>query len=171
MHFFFFCEYIVISILTTKGRKEMSDASRRNNKKYHDKESFGLASLFVCAIKSALIALGISLVLAAALSAASTLSSDPLSLVFPMSLAALYISSFLSGFLCMRKMREGTLLCGLFSGGIFMLIYMFISLFFPSEMSQGYSFLISLLLHSLIILFSLFGAHAGRHKKTRKRKR
>ena len=70
----------------------------------------------------------------------------------------------------MRKMGEGALLSGLFSGGIFMLIYMFIGLFFPSEASAGHSFAISLLLHSLIVVFSILGAYAGRNRRSRKRK-
>ena len=148
----------------------MSDASSKNNKKLHDKESFSLAGLFISALKSALISLAISLILAAILSGAATLSSDPLSLVFPMSLLSLYISSFLSGFLCMRKMREGTLLCGLFSGGIFMLLYMSVSLFLPSELSSGRSFVLTLFLRSLMVLFAFLGAHAGRQKSSRKRK-
>lgn len=148
----------------------MSDSRRENNKTHHDKESFGLAGLFISALKSAFVALATSLILAAILSGAATLSSDPLSLVFPMSLLSLYISSFLAGFLCMRKMHEGTLLCGLFSGGIFMLLYMSVSLFLPSELSSGRSFWLTLILRSLMVLFAFLGAHAGRHKNARKRK-
>ena len=158
-------------MLTQKGRQiKMPDARRENNKKHYDKESFGFAGLFLSALKSALISLAISLLLAALLSGAANLSSDPLTLVFPMSLLSLYISSFLSGFLCMRKMHEGVLLCGIFSGGIFMLLYMFISLFLPNELSSSHSLPISLLLRLLMIVFSLFGAYAARSRGKKRRK-
>ena len=148
----------------------MSGTRRENHKKHQDKENLGIAGLFLSAFKSAVLSLVISLVLAIALSSLTLLSSDPLSLVFPTSLAALYACSFLSGFLCVRKMHEGALICGLFSGGIFMLIYMFITLFFPREMSAGYSFGVSVLLHLLIIVFSIVGAYAGRHRGVKRRK-
>ena len=151
----------------------MSDASRIHNKNHYDKDnsSFTLSRLFISALKSALVSLALSLFLAAALSASAKLSSNPLSLVLPLSMLSLYASSFLSGFLCMRKMREGALLCGLFSGGMLMLFYMFISFFIPSELSSGRSFWLSLALRALMILFSFFGAHAGRQRGTRKIKR
>ena len=148
----------------------MSDTKRENKKSHYDKEGGGLATLFVSALRSAVLSLIISILLAAILSAAATFSSDPMSLVFPMSLAALYISAFLAGIFCMRKVREGALLSGLFSGGLFMLTYMFISLFFENEASAEYSFPISLLLHSLIILFSTLGSFAARKRATKRRK-
>ena len=148
----------------------MSDARRENNKGHYDKESTSIARLFVSSLKSALLALAISFLLAALLCGAAALSADPMTLIFPMSMAALYISSFLSGFFCMRKMGEGALLSGLFSGGLFMLMNMFITLFFKAEMSASHPFAISLLLHSLIIVFSILGAFAGRHRSSKKRR-
>ena len=151
----------------------MSDASRTHNKNHYDKESFSFtfSRLFLSALKSAIASLAISLLLAAVLSAAANLSSDPLALVPPLSMLSLYAASFLSGLLCVRKMREGALLCGLFSGGMLMLFYTFISFFMPSELSSGRSFWLSLTLRALIIIFSFLGAHAGRQRKIKRKMR
>ena len=148
----------------------MSDTRHENKKSHYDNGGGSISALFVSALKSALLALLISVVLAAALCAAATLSEDPMSLIFPMSLAALYISAFLSGLFCMRKMGEGALLLGIFSGGLFMLTYMFISLFLPNEMSASRPFFTVLILRSLIIVFSILGAYAGRGRRSQKRK-
>ena len=148
----------------------MSDTRHENKKSHYDNGGGSISSLFISALKSALVALLISVVLAAALCAAATLSEDPMSLIFSMSLATLYFSAFLSGLFCMRKMGKGSLLSGLFSGGLFMLMYMFISLFLPNEMSASRPFFTALILRSLIVVFSILGAYAGRGGRSRKRK-
>ncbi len=145
--------------------------AKQNHKKTHkEAENDGFSLLFLNSFKCAAIALAISLGLCALLAAAMLMLSDPLGLITPLALCALYISSFLSGFLCMKKTREGTLLCGVLSGSIFMLFYMLISLFMPPELSSKHSFLTSLLLHALILVFSVIGAYTAKHSSGKKRK-
>ena len=147
----------------------MSDI-RQKGKRTAQNEQGGMLGLFISALKSALIALFCSIMLSALLSAILLLSPDPLSLAFPSSLASLYLSAFISGSLCMKKQRNSTLLCGLFSGGLLMLLFAFISLFLPSDLSVSYSPMISILLHTLIIVFAFFGALTTKNCSSKRRR-
>ena len=147
--------------------------TKKKRKSSHQKKESGRSGILSSAFKSALIALLTSLFLALIVSAIALRVKDPIEAVTPMSLAVLYICSFLSGFLCMKKLREGTLLCGALSGAIFMMLYISISLFLPKDFSSSRSFGISFLLHALMILFSICGAYIakkglGKRKKKRK---
>ena len=147
--------------------------TKKKRKSSHQKKESGRSGILSSAFKSALIALLTSLFLALIVSAIALRAKDPIEAVTPMSLAVLYICSFLSGFLCMKKLREGTLLCGALSGAIFMMLYISISLFLPKDFSSSRSFGISFLLHALMILFSICGAYIakkglGKRKKKRK---
>ena len=154
---------------TQKGKTAMSNEKHRNNK-VHDERTKGFSGIFLSAAKSALIALIISLILSVAISTALLFYTDPTSLVFPLSLAVLYLSSFFAGFLCMRRVGEGALICGIISGAILVLFYMFLSLLFPAESSSHHTIPLSFVLRALIVLFSVFGAYAARHKTSKKRK-
>ncbi len=158
-------------LIQRKANYMSSSRSKKNYSKLSDNSEFGLASLLKSSLHGAIFALGLSVVLAFISCAIAFANKDPDALVFPLSMASLYISAFLGGLFSARKKEAPRLICGLCSGGVFMLAYMFISLFFPSQMSAGYSFVISLLLHSLIIVFSILGAMSYRKKNTHKRKR
>ena len=134
------------------------------------KDNLSLSALFISAIKSALSALVISVLLLAILCGVAFATPDPLSLVFPLSLAARYSACFISGFLCMKKIRKSPLLCGILSGGLLTLFYAFITLFLNDELSPSLSLPLSIALHSLVIIFSILGAYAGRYRTGRRRK-
>ena len=144
--------------------------NEKNRKSTHDKNTNGVLGIFMSALKSALISLVLSTILSITASALLLFYADPTSLVLPLSLAVLYLSSFAAGYICIKKVNEGALLCGITSGAMLWLFYSFLTLFFPAEISSERGFVTSLLLHSLIILFSVFGAYAARHRSSRKRK-
>ena len=148
----------------------MSGAKQNHKKTHREADNSGLSALFLNSFKSAVLALVMSLLISALLSSMLLLLSDPLGLIAPCALCALYISSFLSGLFCMRKVREGILPCGILAGGIFMLFYMLISLFMPNELSSNYSFVTSLLLRILILAFSVIGAYTAKSGFNKKRR-
>ena len=134
------------------------------------KDNLSLSALFISATKSAFYALIISVLLLALLCGVAFATPDPLSLAFPLSLVARYSACFVSGLLCMKKIRKSPLLCGILSGGLLMLFYAFITLFLNDELSSPLSLPLSIALHSLVIIFAILGAYAGRHRTGRRRK-
>jgi len=141
-------------------------AKQKKNHKSNDTSEASLLSLLRCSLRGAAIGLLVSVVLAVIICVAILGTPDPDALVFPLSLIALYISAFVAGLIATAKMGSSSLICGLLSGGIFMLSYMFVSLFFPSELSAKYGFFASLLFHALIIVFSVLGGYAATAKRT-----
>lgn len=135
-----------------------------NQKKKHDSYQAGnasLLSLLRASLKGTGIGLALSAILAVIICASILGLKNPNALVFPLSLGALYVSSFIAGLIATRANGGAALICGLISGGAFMLSYMLVSLFFPSELSARYGFWISLLFHALIIVFSVLGGYAA----------
>ena len=147
----------------------MADTKRKNSKKSTDTSS--TAHLVRSSARGALIGILVSVVLAIISCVIAFYSKDPDSLLTPLSMLSLYVPAFIAGVVAIRKKGDSSLLCGLLSGVIFMLFYMLVSLFFSPEDSSGYSLLLSLALHALIVLFSVLGSYAGkRHTKKRKRR-
>lgn len=149
----------------------MTGTKQTHKKKRHEKELGGTSRLLLAALRSAFISLLVSILLAALISGIAQKSDDALSVIAFVALAVLYLSSFLSGFLCMNKTRESTLLCGVLGGTMFMVLYIFISLFLPNEFSTSRSFWLSLLLRLLMIAFSVLGSYAAKSRFAKKRKR
>ena len=100
-------------------------------------------------------------------------SSDPDALIAPLSIATLYVSAFVGGLMATKINGSSSLVCGLVSGGIFMLALMFLSLAFSSDNISDRGFLASFILHALIIIISILGGYAAQNKpkKTYKPKR
>ncbi len=138
-----------------------------------DPESTDIIRTLKSSIKGGALGLFISVVLATLMCAVAYASPNPDALLSPLALAALYLSAFCAGAISARINGSSSLLCGIFSGGLFMLAYMLVSLFFPAELSAKYGFFVSFLFHSLIILMSILGGYAGqkRAKKSHKPKR
>ena len=137
----------------------------------HEKEMGGIPRLILTATKAALLSLFFSFLLAALVSAILINLNDPISAIVPSSLAVLYVSSFLSGFLCCKKLRERVLVSGALSGGVLMLLCIFVSLFLYDDFSAARPFPVSLLLHLLIIVSSVLGAYTAKSALAKKRKR
>ncbi len=133
-------------------------------------EDSSLSTLFRSSARGAAIGLLLSVVLAVVICAAILGLDDPDALIFPLSLAALYASAFIAGLVATAKNGGSALVSGLLSGGIFMLVYMLVSLFFPAELSARYGIFASLLFRVLIIVFSILGGYAATAKPHRSHK-
>ena len=150
--------------------------SDKRSKKKHSRSKGGdsplIYKIFFSSIKASLIAFATSILLALIMSTVTLKTSDPTALLSPLSLVALYLSSLAGGFFSVRDKNDPTLLCGAFSGVLFMILHKLTALFLPSEFASDRKFLVSALLHILIILFSCLGAYAAvRMKKSKKRRR
>ena len=159
-----------MEIIMSYTRSQKNTHRRPTVSNSSDNDSLDLKSLFSSAFKSMLISFAISVVLAFGLCAIAFMTSDPMAYALPLSMASLYIPSFFAGFLCSRFKGSSALICGLLSGGMFMLLYMFLSLFLPREMSANYTFFTSAILHLLIAVFSVFGAYIGLCRPKKKRR-
>lgn len=122
-------------------------------------------------MKAVAISLAVSVALCFALalvfSAAALSYKDPDSLCTPFAIFSLYISSFVCGLICKKRCNDSSGLCGIICGGTLLMLFVLISFFIPSELATPRPFIISLLLHLLIIVFSLLGAIAGNRRKTK----
>ena len=151
----------------------MSD--KRSKKKHSHTKSADtptIYKIFLSALKASLIAFTTSFLLALVLSAITVKASDPTALLTPLSLVALYLSSFVGGFFSVRDKSDSAITYGAASGALFMLLYKIFALFLPTEASDERKFFVSALLHILIILFSCLGAYAAlKMKKSKKRRR
>ena len=131
-----------------------------------------LRKIILSALRASFTAALTSLFLALAICALVLRAPDPTALLTPLALVALYISSLAGGFFSVRDRSDSPIVCGAASGILFMLLSSLASLFFPTELDSGRTFLTSALLHALIILFFCLGAYASvKMKKSKKRKR
>ena len=151
----------------------MTKATSKHKTKHREKERGGNGSsrLLSGATSSALISFSVSVLLAALISALALNSADPLSIIRPAALAVLYLSSFSSGFVCMKRVRESAIVCGTLSGAVLMLTFLLVSLLLPDSLSSPHPFALSLSLHSLIILFSILGSYTAKNGLSKRRKR
>ena len=143
----------------------MSDTSKRN------KQQDGTKAILLAALKSALIAYLVAILLCLLASVVTIRLANPTATVLPISMLILYLSSFLAGFLCIRYLKEKALLSALLSSAMLICFNFIASLMLPDKTSFAPSFILSLALHSLMIVFAFLGAQAGRQKpKKRPRK-
>ena len=111
------------------------------------------------------------LILISALSAAALASSDPLSLITPLSLLALFPSAFIGGFVTAKKVKEAPVLCGIICGGLSVVCAMLVSIVLKGLTSSGFELWQSLLLHAAVVVFSVLGALAGNVKRVKRGRR
>ena len=151
----------------------MSDKRSRNKRsRTKSADTPHIYKIFLSSLKASLIAFAASFILALIFSVATLKTSDPTALLTPLSLIALYLSSFVGGFFSLRDKGDSPLAFGASTGVLFMLFQKLSALFLPSEYASERKFLTSALLHVLIILFSCIGAYvAMKMKKSKKRKR
>ncbi len=154
----------------------MSEQSkkRKSKAKAHSTETDGISWIILSAIKGCGLGLLISVVMSFLLCGIAFMNTDPDALLTPFAFIALYVPAFFAGLISERSAGAQKLTCGLISGTLFMIAYMFISLFFSENSFSPYPFIVSLLLHVLTVIFSVLGAFAGARKKrspSRKRAR
>lgn len=141
------------------------------HKKKHKRVRTGSStSMFGAALKGGAIGLLLSVLLAVVITLCILGAADPDALVFPLSLAALYVSAFVSGFVATKINGGGALPSGGLAGLIYMLAYMLVSLFFPAELSAKYGFFVALFFRALIIIFAILGGYAANAKPHRSHK-
>ncbi|MBR3686428.1 MAG: TIGR04086 family membrane protein [Clostridia bacterium] len=109
------------------------------------------------------------LILISALSAAALASPDPSGLITPLSLIALFPSAFIGGFVTAKKVKDAPALCGIICGGFATACAMLLSIVLKGLSSSSFELWQSLLLHALVIVFSVLGALAGNVKRVAKR--
>ena len=147
---------------------------------YTASDESGLKVAFMAGLFALPVSLGIGLALLLALSFAAYSNSDPNSLISPLGITALILTSVLCGFISARRGGRAVALCGLMGGGLLSLLLFVISQFFSDEsvssLSLGADNGISLLLHIGIIILAIVGAilsdaiKNSSPKKKRKRK-
>lgn len=97
--------------------------------------------------------------------------NDPLSLIAPLSLLALFPSNFLGGFVSTKRTGESPLACGIVTAAIWGVISLIVSLCMYNVQPSGYALWQGLMLHAVSALFCILGAFAGNYKPRRNPKR
>ena len=101
---------------------------------------------------------------------------DPGSLTIPAALVSLYICGFVGGFAAALAF-DGDVLCGLLCGGTIFMVIVLLSLLLPGGAAKSIGLGVSIGLHAVSVLFSLFGALAAasivksRSQRRRKKRR
>ena len=94
-------------------------------------------------------------------------SSDPLHLIAPLSMLALFPSAFLGGFVCSKRVEGSPLACGAVTAAMWTVVSLILSLCLFNTPSADYELWQSIILHLSSILFCIFGAFAGKYKPRR----
>lgn len=129
-----------------------------------------LSKIFTSSLKGAALGLVISLILALIMTLIALNSGDPSALLSPLALATLYVSAFVSGFIATRINGSSSLVCGIISGGIFMIFYMAVKFILPHADTQSHNFFVSFLYHVLTVVMAILGGYAAQTKRTKKHK-
>ncbi len=100
-------------------------------------------------------------------------SSDPLSLIPPLSLLALLPSNFLGGFISAKRCGESALACGCVTASMWGILSLIGALCLISAPSSSYALWQGILLHGSSLAFCILGALAGgiKRKPSRKKRR
>lgn len=129
--------------------------------------------LFTAVLKASVWGIGATfmsgIVLISILSAVALTSPDPLGLITPLSLIALFPSAFIGGFVTAKKVKDAPALCGIICGGFSTVCAMLFSIVLKELSSSNFELWQSLLLHALVMVFSVLGALAGNVKRVSKR--
>ena len=97
-------------------------------------------------------------------------SSDPHSLITPIGLGGLYGSAFLGGIVTIRRHKSAPLPCGALCG-VLILCFLLLLTLLPAVKEVSFSLGISLLLRTLIPVFSIMGAKIGLRQKAKHRRK
>ena len=124
-----------------------------------------------CSAAGALASIILILIMAIVLSYLLSKAADPIRLVTPTALCALYISALIGGFIATRLNKCSALLCGICVGTAIAALGFIISLTISDSLSSGASTSRSLMLRLSIIVCSVIGSYIGNLKKTPSKKR
>ena len=134
-------------------------------------ESPLFTTVLKCSLWGLLVTFISGIILISVLSAAALASPDPLDLITPLSLVALFPSAFVGGFVTAKKVKDAPVMCGIICGGFATVCAMLLSVVLKDLSSSGFELWQSLLLHALVIVFSVLGALAGNVKRVKRGKR
>ncbi len=98
-------------------------------------------------------------------SAVCCMQTDPMSVIAPAALLALYLPAAVFGF-CIGRASEKVLLHGAAAGGLYCLLITALALIFAGD-AENYPIGISIALHIAIIAASVSGAWLGRRRAAR----
>lgn len=144
---------------------------RKKIKKRSRTETRGEGGMLMSSLFGALAALISSVLLLIIGTAIASVCADPDKILGALSIASLYISALVGGFVSVKRNGGGALLCGLISGFILALFFFALSLCFTADYSSGYSVLVKFVIRAGSVLASVLGAFAALHKPERRRKR
>lgn len=116
-------------------------------------------------------ALASAVIMTTAVCAAAYSSSDPTSLVIPLSIAVLLISNFVGGLVTSRLANGSPLTCGLVCGAAVTSVMLITSLLLFNAKPTSRTFFESAFLHIATVCFCIFGAFIGNIKLKRNPKR
>lgn len=111
------------------------------------------------------------LVLISIMAAIVLADPDPLSKLPYFSLAALLPSMFVGGFVCVKRVGEAPLLCGILSGAVATVAFLIFALVISGLPKSAHSALGAVALHLSAVLFSILGAFTGNMKRRSKKRR
>ena len=124
-----------------------------------------------CSLVGAVIAIGISAILAIVFSYILYKTPDPTSYLTPIALSVLYISALLGGFISVRLNRGSALLCGLVTGVLLLAVAFILSLPINPSLSADHSIMEAVSLRVVVIICSITGAFIGISKPSPDKKR
>ena len=124
--------------------------------------------IFFCALKAQIAFVISGLILVLVFCAIAYATSDPNSIIKPLSLSALYISAAIGG-ICAARLSGGSLLSGIISGIITALAVLLLSFIpiYKSGMDTGNT----LILNAFIIPAAFMGAFVGKPRAKNSKKR
>lgn len=161
---------------TEKNR--MSDRSKRNRdfkeksvrkSSQNSNEELSFSKMLRNCIVSVVIGIIVSIVLLIIFAIVSYSNVDPDKLIFPLSLAALYIGAVVCGIITAKKNGEKIFFCGLVSGFIYLVMIFMVSLIpeesgFISKMTDPQS----IIAHLAVIIAVIFGSVIGTKRTAKK---
>ncbi len=138
-------------------------------KQFHSKnnERNLIFGILLSAVAGSVVGIASFMLLLAIFSAVCIASSTPLSLVMPATLASIYLSAFICGFVCVKKSNKcSPWLCSLLGTIFFYMMLFLLSIPFSTESTLRHAFLFRL----IIMPCSALGTLCGSKKSSSKHK-
>lgn len=145
-------------------------AKKRNGTRpsNHERENASLPLLD--AFRSLLLCLGVALLLLVAASLAAYFAPDPDVLIPPLGLSVAALTSFLGGYLTLRRHRHSALMCGLLFGMLLTLLSLPLGVLLSSR-GVAYPLWAVILMRTAVVLLSVIGSFCALRSLERAPKR
>ena len=129
-----------------------------------------IKTLFISSLIGVATGVGLGLIILLIVCFIALSSSDPLSIISPLSLLALFPSNFIAGFISTKRTGQSPLACGLVASALWGAASLILSAL-PFFSSSNLALWQSLILHLASTVFSILGAFAGAYKPQRDMRR